>query len=236
MRKHIKSITAGLLTATLLISMGVGGASAATPYKDVPSTHKAAAEINYLTERNIIEGFTDNTFRPGKTVTRAEASRIIWGGANYLGITYPASKKRPMVAFSDVRTNYWYSEPITNMYENRIISGYPDKSFRPSETVTHAQLAKMVSDAFRMKNSTVKLPFTDVKVGGWYEQSVKNVYASKLMTNVGTKFDPNKKMDRAQVSQYVAKAMIASAYNQNGEDTPIDDSLEELVPWDGAKP
>lgn len=43
-------------------------------------------------------------------------------------------------------------------------------------------------------------------------------------------------MNRAQVSLYVAKAMIASDYNLPEFEIPIDDSREILKPADGSKP
>ena len=239
MKKTSKLITKGLLAAVLLVSMSANSVSAAGTYKDVPATHKAAESIKYLTEREIITGFTDNTFRPEVAVTRAEASRIITGATTYVGVYYPATNQRKMASFTDLRKNHWYTESITSMYKNRLLNGFSSKSFRPEEAVTKAQLAKIISDAFQMKNVSVKLKYTDVKVKGWYEPAVKNLFAAGIITDSGTQFKPNHKMSRAEVSQYVERAMIFYMDRDDvepGPNAPIDDSGEELVPWDGTFP
>lgn len=229
MKKNIKFIAKGLLAAALLISLTVGSVGASQTYPDVPEDHKSVKNIEFLTKRGIIEGFPDNTFRPDAAVTRAEASRIIIGASAALEINYPANNKRPMIKFTDIRDDRWYSKPIAGMYENRIINGFPDKSFRPNETVTRAQLAKMISDAFQMENAGTQLKFTDVKAGGWYEQAVQNLVAAGVITNTGTQFKPNHPMSRAEVTDYVAEAIL-----DNG--AIMDDRDEELVPWDGKTP
>ncbi|WP_223634604.1 S-layer homology domain-containing protein [Planococcus sp. 4-30] len=233
MKKTSKLMIKGFLAAVLLVSLTVGNAGnadASQAYPDVPKTHKSEPNINFLTRHGIISGFTDNTFRPETPVTRAEASRIIVGGADALGIKYPAKNKRPMIKFTDLKTEHWYSKPIQSMYENRLINGFPNKSFRPGDTVTKAQLARMISDAFQMENATnVKLKYTDVKINGWYEQAVKNLFAAGVITDQGTQFKPNHKMTRAEVSDYIAEAML-----DNG--AIMDDRDEEIVPWDGSLP
>lgn len=229
MKKNTKFIVKGLLAAVLLISLTVGNVGASQTYPDVPETHKSAKNIEFLTKHGIIEGFPDKTFRPESAVTRAEASRIILGASAKLEIVYPASNKRPMIKFTDLGADQWYSKPIAGMYENRIINGFPDKSFRPSESVTKAQLAKMISDALQMENSDVELKFTDVSADSWYTQAIKNLFAAGVITDSGSQFKPNQKMTRAEVSDYVAEAML-----DNG--AIMDDRDEELVPWDGTLP
>ena len=49
--------------------------SRAETLPDIPST--AAAEINYLIDREIIIGYEDGTFKPTRNVTRAEAAIML---------------------------------------------------------------------------------------------------------------------------------------------------------------
>lgn len=233
MTKTNRFIAKGFIAAVLLIGLTVGQVSASKSYPDVPTDHHAADSIQFLTDRGIIEGFPDNTFRPENAVTRAEASRIITGATFYLGIIYPAHNKRPMITFTDVKSHHWYSKPITHMYENRILNGFPDKSFRPNETVTRAQLTKMISDAFQLKDVQVKLPFTDVKPNAWYTPAITNLFATGIISQTNGQFKPSHKMSRAEVSQYVTNAM---RYTMSLDDDRMDDSDEDIIPWDGTMP
>lgn len=219
-QKFTKTIATGIIAIGLFI--GGGNAEAAT-YNDVPTTHNEHNSIHYLTDRNIISGYTDGTFKPNADVTRAQASRIIWGGVENLNIQFPASQKREMPKFRDVRATDWHNPFVTKMYENQIINGYPDNSFRPNETVTHSQLVKMVADAFQLKTGSNKLPFTDVTTNNWYEPAVNAVYTAGIIQSNGSKFEPNRNMSRADVSAYVAKAMQVIAPPLVDETPIVDD-------------
>lgn len=46
-------------------------------FKDVPDTHWAAKAIDELSEKGIIKGYEDGTFRPDESITRAEAAVML---------------------------------------------------------------------------------------------------------------------------------------------------------------
>ena len=49
----------------------------AANFKDVPKQSPYYEGIDYLTERSIISGYPDGTFRPNAYVTRGEAAKMI---------------------------------------------------------------------------------------------------------------------------------------------------------------
>lgn len=49
--------------------------------------------------------------------------------------------------FSDVPSNTWYSEAVTNLANKGIITGYPDGTFGPTKNVNRAELA-VILDRF----------------------------------------------------------------------------------------
>lgn len=62
-------------------------------------------------------------------------------------------------AFSDVDTNAWYHDAVIEMSDRDIISGYPDNSFRPGESVSRGEAYKIISelgglDVFQTNEST----------------------------------------------------------------------------------
>lgn len=64
----------GILAATLVATMAAGTAAtfAATPFKDVKSSDWFYKSVTAISEKNVIKGYTDGTFRPNNTVTYGE--------------------------------------------------------------------------------------------------------------------------------------------------------------------
>src|SRR5690554_940087 len=63
----------------------VNGETKIQLFDDVTNTHWAYDHIKDLSDKSIINGYTDGTFRPGESVTRAQAAVMI---VNALGLDY----------------------------------------------------------------------------------------------------------------------------------------------------
>ncbi|MGF9700572.1 S-layer homology domain-containing protein [Paenibacillus sp. MABNR03] len=83
MKKMILSgVTALALFTGGVIGSGSNGSSveaaqATLKFKDVPSTHWAAAAINSAVEQGFFKGYSDGTFKPSSPVTKAEMASIL---------------------------------------------------------------------------------------------------------------------------------------------------------------
>ncbi len=66
-----------LLTALLLLAVGVGPAIAQQPFSDVPTSHWAYNAVNGLAEQGLLEGYPDGTFRGKGQLTRYEFAQAI---------------------------------------------------------------------------------------------------------------------------------------------------------------
>ena len=75
MRKFIVSI---IVSFCFLV---VANAASTTAFTDVASSHKNFKAITYLQDKGVIEGYSDNTFKPNQKVNRAEALKIILMGS-----------------------------------------------------------------------------------------------------------------------------------------------------------
>ncbi|MGI5940351.1 MAG: S-layer homology domain-containing protein [Thermoleophilia bacterium] len=106
-----------------------------TPYSD---------SIQAIAGRGIISGFPDGTFRPGAPVTRQQFAKMI---AKATGI--PVSLK-DVCPFPDVAANLDKTDPLyPNHYVGAaakagLIQGYPNGTFRPTNSITRAQVVSMV--------------------------------------------------------------------------------------------
>ena len=75
--------------------------------------------------------------------------------------------------FSDI--NGHYAEDIINKYaDSGIISGYPDGTFKPDNSVTRAELAKILVGAFDLQETNA-LDYADVDSSAWYYSYLERV-------------------------------------------------------------
>ena len=73
----MKRILALALCAAIMLSSCII-ASADIAFSDLPSGHWAYSYVATLVGDGTINGFEDGTFRPEKSLTRAELSTIVW--------------------------------------------------------------------------------------------------------------------------------------------------------------
>ncbi|WP_227793272.1 S-layer homology domain-containing protein [Paenibacillus guangzhouensis] len=110
-------------------------------FKDVPSNHWAAADIQIAKQRGLINGYEDGRFAPNQTVTREELAAMLAKALQQK----PAL--RASAVFTDVDSNRWSASAITSLSQRGVISGYQDGTFRPTRAVTRAELAVMLQAA-----------------------------------------------------------------------------------------
>ena len=68
--------------------------------------------------------------------------------------------------FTDIK-GHWAEETIVKFKDKNIISGYPDGTFKPDNSVTRAEFAKIVTEAFDLQTKSV-LNYDDVEEESWY--------------------------------------------------------------------
>ncbi len=109
------------------------------------------------------------------------------------------------LAFSDTQS-YWAKHCIEQLKERKLITGYPDGSFRPETTVTRAQAAVLMLNAF--PDSPVKrtaMSFKDVPADYWANKAISTAYQKGFFSGYpGGIFQPNQPIPRAQIIGVVA--------------------------------
>ncbi|MBN2087697.1 septal ring lytic transglycosylase RlpA family protein [Candidatus Peregrinibacteria bacterium] len=149
----------------LLLFIGVKSASAAVVFSDITSSHPNYEAIMYLQENGIVEGYSDNTFRPEKLVNRAEALKIILLGSNIL---VPEIAEQEI--FPDVMHGSWYAKYVTKAKNLGIVSGDGDTGmFRPGDTVNLAEALKMLLETNDIQTEFPdENPHPDVPSDAWF--------------------------------------------------------------------
>ncbi len=111
-----------------------------TSFSDI-SNHWAKEEIQKLQKMQILVGYENNEFRPDNKVSRAEVATIV---ARLLENIDIDSNNITYTEFSDISENYWAYKNIIQLAEYGILNGYENGRFYPENTITRAEMAKII--------------------------------------------------------------------------------------------
>ncbi len=154
MKKSHLSVTGVMIAVFTLnvFALNVYVAFAAS-FPDVSEFNLNGDAISYVKDNGIVSGYPDGSFKPYNTINRAEFTKII------IGAKYEATEIDGCVAenstsgmtnmfFPDVPKNEWFAKYICVAKIHDVISGYPDGTFKPADTINFAEAAKIISNTF----------------------------------------------------------------------------------------
>src|SRR6476646_10351324 len=118
------------------------GSSVAWGFSDT-SAYWGRACIEQLSQRRLVNGYPNGTFRPDASVTRAEFAVFMLNAFPNL----PRSRTAP--TFRDVSPNYWAYRAIRDAAERQFFSGYPDGIFKPTQPIPRVQAIAVVTGALK---------------------------------------------------------------------------------------
>lgn len=129
-------------------------------FTDVPVTSPFWADIRWLSERGITDGYSDGTFRPGQSVQRQAVMAFLHRMQGQPPGNYPHP------GFSDVPPDHPFAGAIAWAVASGVTTGYPDGTFRGGAPVQRqavvAWLARLAGGPLPACTSA---PFVDVPPG-----------------------------------------------------------------------
>lgn len=142
-----------VVTATFVTVLKPTPEFVAQPVPKVPSIgsfndvdHWSRPYIKELLEKGILAGYADGTIRPDKEITRTETVAII---AKAIGLR-PAEKIK--LEFTDQKEiPLWAKGYIQAAADQGIAVGYPDKTYKPNQKISRAEVIAIVYKAFRLE-------------------------------------------------------------------------------------
>jgi Protein of unknown function (DUF3370)/S-layer homology domain len=121
-----------------------------------------------------------------------------------------------VLAFSDTQ-NHWANTCIREMTSRNLATGYPDGTFRPEGTITRAEFAVLMLNAF--PNAPIqrgKTTFKDVSTQHWANKAIQDAYQREFFSGYpGGMFKPEQPIPRVQ-----AIAVLADALNYSTSTNP----------------
>ena len=145
MKKFLSLVLALVMTMSLVtISAG------AQDFTDDDSiTYKEAVDV--ISAIGVVDGYTDESFRPTQVLTRGAAAKIICN--LILGPTTASYLSADTAPFRDVPVTNTFAGYIAYCSQQGIINGYSDGTFRPTGTLSGNAFMKMLLGALGYDSS-----------------------------------------------------------------------------------
>jgi len=163
--------------------------------------HWAGSCINQLAQRNLIRGYPDGTFRPNAPVNRAEFAALL------LNLFPDILPVRKTLDFSDVPTTYWAYKVIQKVTESGFLSGYPDRTFKPTAPLSRLQIFLALANGLKCPippnpAQIVKQYFADFnQIPDYAVSAIAAAAEAKLIVNYPNvrQLNPNQNATRGEV-------------------------------------
>ena len=104
--------------------------------------HWAESSVDFITEKGVMSGYEDNTFRPNENMTRVEFYATV---NSLLGID-----KTYTVTFSDVNTSDWYYNDVAKGIKAGYITPTTGK-LNPEREITREEVAEIIGYVYSLQ-------------------------------------------------------------------------------------
>ena len=125
--------------AQILFNAWGNNATSPASFDDIRPEAWYAQAVNWAAAQGLTD-VTSGNFRPGDPAPRELVAEMLFRVANWQNITLP--QVNTPSNFTD-QGDITYNDAVNALQQAGIISGFPDGSFGPQETVNRAQMARM---------------------------------------------------------------------------------------------
>ncbi|MFZ3580397.1 S8 family serine peptidase [Virgibacillus sp. DJP39] len=167
------------------------------PFSDTVD-HWAENDISFLAEKQIINGYPDNSFHPNESIKRSESASMI---VKEMDLPLEGSD------FPDVSESHWASGYIGAASKAGIITGYNDGDFIPNAYLSREEMAVILVRAYKLSGSS-SMTFSDLNSESWSYSYVEKLVANEITTGYsdGT-FRPKNDITRAEFCAMLARVL-----------------------------
>ena len=187
-------------------------------FPDVPDNYWAACPIDKLAMNDVVVGYPDRTFKPGRYVSRAEFATMMVKGYN-LNCGGLDSKG----LFKDVPKNNWANPLIAKAVEEGIMCGYPNKMFKPKQSVSRVEALTAMAHGINCdlscdKAQQILSQYCDGnQVPTWAQIPVAKALDSGILktSQNPTTISPCKEASRAEIADMLQNVRVTIGYDKN---------------------
>lgn len=181
-------------------------AASASQFIDVKEKDWFSIPVNYLVDRNIINGKASNVFAPKDNITRAEFVAIL---SRMSGDKISTTTDK----FSDVKSNVWYAKAVAWATEKGIAKGTSETTFAPNAKISRQDMSVMLMNYTKYKKLTLEKKNKPIKfadednITSYAKGAVAEMQQAGIINGVikngATSFNPKNNATRAEAAKMI---------------------------------
>ena len=181
----------------------------AQPFTDVADNAWYRPSVDFVRERQIMNGVSSDRFAPETSLSRGMMAQILY---NLEG--------RPAVSggsgFADVTDGAWYADAVSWAKGNGVVSGCGNGSFAPEDPLTRAQSAVILRNYARFKgqdmDAAAPLDFQDAcAVPAWAGDALSWGVQRNIFQGSNRQIRPNDTANRAEIAAVMMRFLSPAA-------------------------
>ena len=178
------------------------------PYTDISQSAWYYTSLMFVTSNGIMNGFSDGTFGPDRTLSRAQLAQMLY---NLEGRPYAAD-----IHYTDTEEGAWYESAVSWATGAGILTGYADGSVRPNAAVSRQQLAAMLYRYARHTGKDVNLQadlsgYRDAaQIAPYAQEALQWANAAGIISGNGDALLPDSTATRAQTAVILTRYCTAA--------------------------
>ena len=166
-----------------------------------------------MVSQGIVTGYTDNTFKPGNAISRAEFITIINRAFGF--------EESAEISYTDVKPGDWFAPQIQKARAAGYIAGYEDNTMRPNNKISRQEVAVIIGRILNLDNNaglTEVDRFSDAaSIPSWSRGAVGAVVAAGYMTGYPDgSFKAGNNITRAEAVVVVGRCLVEEIFSQAG--------------------
>ena len=180
-------------------------------FTDVKETDWFFKGVEYVVDKDIMSGVSENEFAPSGKLTRAMLVQMLYN-----------MESRPACdaenAFMDVPVGQWYTDAVIWANDAKIVSGMGEGLFAPNMEITREQMVAMLYNYAKYKGydvtaSTDLSKFADnASVSTWAQPAMQWAVAEGYISGMGdNQLAPQGTATRAEIASVIMRFMEATA-------------------------
>ena len=200
MKKLRKSLVFSLLLMTLVGSYRV---SFAKNFKDLDNYGWAKKYIEEYSEKNIISGYEDDTFKPDKFVTKEEFAKVVVN-------VFELKIDNRDFGFEDVEKDAWYYDYVNTLANLGIVNGIGDNKFGIGTNISREDICTILLRILEKQEKELDVENKDVSfddeetISEYAKKAISKLHGAGIINGITEKeMKPKEKTTRAQMVKMV---------------------------------
>ncbi len=149
--------------------------------------------FEYLSNQGVIQGYRDGSGKPNQYLNRAEALKVALALSDQMGyegrIKWLGKHMPPLPLFLDVPLGEWYAPYVELAFQDGIVTGYPDGTFRPANLVSVEEAVTLIMRAFDERGADDRAELSQYiqnMESKWFTPYINGAISRNLVMHRGT--------------------------------------------------